>query len=174
MPDSTRTSGPVYAALTNDFDIVGEVGGVPGTRFLIATRKTADGKRRDGAEGGGRVIIEVVSPPEGDESHALDHVASDTTLLSGLRHRRLVPILEGRWIGDDAFAVVREQVDDPSVADLLARGDPFTNVRTAAILREVHGLLQWAREHDVVHRRVTTDRVFLEPTSDRVRVSFGA
>jgi hypothetical protein len=77
-------------------------------------------------------------------------------------------------VGDDAFAVVREQVDDPSVADLLARGDPFTNVRTAAILREVHGLLQWAREHDVVHRRVTTDRVFLEPTSDRVRVEFAA
>jgi hypothetical protein len=171
MPDSTRTSGPVYAALADNFDIVGELGGAPGTRYLIATRKAADGKRRDDA---GRVIIEMVSPPEGDESHALDHVASDTKLLSTLRHRRLVPILEGRWIGDDAFAVVREQVDDPSIADLLARGDPFTNVRTAAILREVHGLLQWAREHDVVHRRVTTDRVFLEPTSDRVRVSFAA
>ena len=172
MPDSTRTSEPDLTALANDFDIVGELGGAPGTRYLIATRKAADGKRRD--DSGSRVIIEIVRPPEGDESHALDHVASDTKLLSTLRHRRLVPILEGRWVGDDAFAVVREQVDDPSVADLLARGDPFTNVRTAAILREVHGLLQWAREHDVVHRRVTTDRVFLEPTSDRVRVSFGA
>ena len=172
MAESTRTSEPVFTALADDFDIVGELGGAPGTRFLIATRKTTDGKRRD--DSGGRVIIEIVRPPEGDEAHALDHVASDTKLLSTLRHRRLVPILEGRWVGDDAFAVVREQVDDPSVADLLARGDPFTNVRTAAILREVHGLLQWAREHDVVHRRVTTDRVFLEPTSDRVRVEFAA
>ena len=171
MADSTRTSEPVLTALTNDFDIVGELGGAPGTRFLIATRKNVDGKRRDDP---GRVIIEIVRPPEGDESHALDHVASDTKLLSSLRHRRLVPILEGRWVGDDAFAVVREQVDDPSVADLLERGDPFTNVRTAAILREVHGLLQWARDHDVVHRRVTPDRVFLEPTSDRVRVEFAA
>ncbi len=172
MAESTRTSEPVSAALADEFDIVGELGGAPGTRFLIATRKRAgDGKRRDDS---GRVIIEIVRSPEGDESHALDHVASDTKLLSTLRHRRLVPILEGRWVGDDAFAVVREQVDDPSVADLLERGDPFTNVRTAAILREVHGLLQWAREHDVVHRRVTTDRLFLEPTSDRVRVSFAA
>ena len=172
MPDSTRTSEPELTALANDFDVVGELGGAtPGTRYLIATRKSAAGDRRAQSA---RVIIEIVRPPEGDESHALDHVASDTKLLSTLRHRRLVPILEGRWLGDDAFAVVREQVDDPSVADLLARGDPFTNVRTAAILREVHGLLQWAREHDVVHRRVTTDRVFLEPTSDRVRVSFGA
>jgi hypothetical protein len=173
MADSTRTSEPVLTALANDFDIVGELGGAPGTQFLIATRKAVDGKRRDDS-GGGRVIIEIVRSPEGDESHALDHVASDAKLLSTLRHRRLVPILEGRWVGDDAFAVVREQVDDPSVDDLIARGDPFTNVRTAAILREVHGLLQWAREHDVVHRRVTTDRVFLEPTSDRVRVSFAA
>lgn len=171
MADSTRTSEPVLTALANDFDIVGELGGAPGTRFLIATRKNVDGKRRDDS---GRVIIEIVRSPEGDESHALDHVASDTKLLSSLRHRRLVPILEGRWVGDDAFAVVREQADDPSVADLLERGDPFTNVRTAAILREVHGLLQWAREHDVVHRRVTPDRVFLEPTSDRVRVEFAA
>ncbi|HEX7980105.1 MAG TPA: hypothetical protein VF461_15960 [Gemmatimonadaceae bacterium] len=172
MAESTRTSEPVLTALANDFDIVGELGGAPGTRFLLATRKPVDGQRRD--DSGNRVIIGIVRSPEGDESHALDHVASDTKLLSTLRHRRLVPILEGRWVGDDAFAVVREQVDDPSVGDLLERGDPFTNVRTAAILREVHGLLQWAREHDVVHRRVTTDRVFLEPTSDRVRVSFAA
>jgi hypothetical protein len=171
MADSTRTSEPVLTALADDFDIVGELGGAPGTRFLIATRKAREGNRRDDP---GRVIIEIVKSPEGDESHALEHVASDTKLLSSLRHRRLVPIIEGRWVGDDAFAVVREQVDDPSVADLLERGDPFTNVRTAAILREVHGLLQWAREHDVVHRRVTTDRVFLEPTSDRVRVEFAA
>jgi len=171
MAESTRTREPELTALANDFDIVGELGGAPGTRFLIATRKPTGGKPRDDS---GRVIIEIVRSPEGDESHALDHVASDTKLLSTLRHRRLVPVLEGRWVGDDAFAVVREQVDDPSVSDLLERGDPFTNVRTAALLREVHGLLQWAREHDVVHRRVTTDRVFLEPTSDRVRVSFAA
>src|SRR3954462_13707921 len=137
MPDSTRTSEPVYTALADEFDIVGELGGAPGTRFLIATRKSVDGKRRDDP---GRVIIEIVRSPEGDESHALDHVASDTKLLSSLRHRRLVPILEGRWVGDDAFAVVREQVDHPSVAAPVARGDPLTNVRTAAILREVHGL----------------------------------
>jgi serine/threonine protein kinase len=119
------------------------------------------------------VLVEVVRPPEGDESHALDHLASDTKLLSGLRHRRLVSIVEGRWLGPDAFAVIREYVDDPSVADLLARGDTFTNTRIAAILREVHGVLQWAREQDVVHRHVTPDRLFLEPTSDRVRVTFG-
>jgi serine/threonine protein kinase len=171
MADSTRTSEPDLSALTGDFDIVGELGGRGRTKYLIATRKTAVGKRREDTD---RVLVEVVRPPEGDESHALDHLASDTKLLSGLRHRRLVSIVEGRWLGADAFAVIREYVDDPSVADLLARGDTFTNTRIAAILREVHGVLQWAREQDVIHRHVTPDRLFLEPTSDRVRVTFGS
>jgi serine/threonine protein kinase len=169
MPDSPRSTDPELTALADDFDIVGEIAG-PSSQFLIATRKAAAGKRRDDSS---RVLIEIVRPPEGDESHALDHLASDTKLLSNLRHRRLVSILEGRWLGDDAFAVVREYVDDPSAADLLARGDAFTNTRAAAILREVHGILRWARDQDVVHRRVTANRLFLEPTTDRVRVSFG-
>jgi serine/threonine protein kinase len=171
MADSTRTTEPDLANLTADFDIVGELGTGPRTQYLIATRKTPPGKRRDDKD---RVLVEVVHPPEGDESHALDHLASDTKLLSGLRHRRLVSIIEGRWLGPDAFAVIREYVDDPTAADLLARGNSFTNTRIAAILREVHGVLQWARAQDVVHRQVTPDRLFLEPTSDRVRVTFGA
>ena len=171
MPDPTRTSEPDLTNLTGDFDIVGELGGRQRSQYLIAMRKTPAGKRREDSD---RVLVEVVRPPEGDESHALDHLASDTKLLSNLRHRRLVSIIEGRWLGPDAFAVIREYVDDPSVADLLARGDSFTNTRIAAILREVHGVLQWAREQSVVHRHVTPDRLFLEPTSDRVRVSFGA
>ena len=171
MADSTRTSDLDLSALTGDFDIVGELGGRGRTQYLIATRKTPAGKRRQDTD---RVLVEIVRSPEGDESHALDHLASDTKLLSGLRHRRMVSIVEGRWLGADTFAVIREYVDDPSVADLLARGDTFTNTRIAAILREVHGVLQWAREQDVVHRHVTPDRLFLEPTSDRVRVTFGA
>jgi len=170
MPDPTQTREPDLTLLAADYDIVGELGGRAGTQYLIATRKGVAGKRRDDT---GRVLIEVVRPPEGDESHALDHLASDTKLLSGLRHRRLVSVLDGRWVGDDAFAVIREYADDPSVADLLARGDSFTNTRIAALLREVHGVLQWARSQDVVHRRVTPDRLFLEPTTDRVRVTFG-
>lgn len=170
MPDSTQTREPDLTPLAADYDIVGELGGRAGKQYLIAMRKGAAGKRRDDTD---RVLIEVVRPPEGDESHALDHLASDTKLLSGLRHRRLVSVLEGRWLGDDAFGVIREYVDDPSVADLLARGDSFTNTRIAALLREVHGVLQWARSQDVVHRNVSPDRLFLEPTSDRVRVTFG-
>ena len=171
MSEPTRTLDSELAALADDFEIIGEVSGGTHSKFLLAIQRAASGKRRGDQR---RVLIEIARPPEGDEAHALEQLASDVNLLSTLRHRRLVPVLEGRWIGDDALAVVREHLDDPTVADLLARGEPFTNTRTAAILREVHGLLQWAREQNVVHRCVATDRVFLEPMSDRVRVAFEA
>ena len=91
-----------------------------------------------------------------------------------MRHRRLVPVIEGRWLGHEAFAIIRERVDDPSIAERIAQGEKFTNTRTAAILREVHGLLDWAREQQIVHRHVTPERIFLEPMNDRVRITFAA
>jgi hypothetical protein len=170
MPDTISPTSPELDNLRDDYDIVGELGGHSTMRAVIARRRAVEGKRRDDD---GRVLIEIVRKPEGDEAHALDHLASDTKILSSIRHRRLVPILEGRWLGDDAFAVIRERIDDPSVAERLGQGEPFTNTRTAAILREVHGLLEWAREQNIVHRSVSPDRIFLEPMSDRVRIAFG-
>jgi Skp family chaperone for outer membrane proteins len=84
----------------------------------------------------------------------------------------LIPVLEGRWIGTDAFAVITQRIGDPSLAQMLEKGERFSNPRAAAILREVNGLLEWAREQKVVHRNVTPDRLYLEPKTDRVRVSF--
>jgi hypothetical protein len=82
-------------------------------------------------------------------------------------------VVEGRWIGDDAFAVVTQRTTDPSLATRIATGERFATTRVAAILREVNGLLEWAREHNITHRTITADRIYLEPKTDRVRASFG-
>lgn len=158
------------SSLAKDYEIVGEVSGSRHARTFMATRKDAGAKRRDDQTG---VLISVVTPPAGDEGNALSHLAADTRLLASSTHRRLIPVVEGRWIGDDAFAVVTQRIGDPSVAQKIATGERFTTTRVAAILREVNGLLEWAREHNVVHRGITADRIFLEPKTDRVRVSFG-
>lgn len=158
------------SALADDYEILGELDS-PGTaRSYIARRKGDSSKRRDDQRD---VLIEVVSTPAGDEANALSHLAADTQLLARLPHRRLIPIIEGRWLGADAFAVVRQRIADPSLAQRLATGEEFTNPRIAAILREVNGLLEWARGEKVVHRNVTADRLFIEPNTDRVRVAFG-
>ena len=165
-----KPSSPDLSTLANDYDIVGEVGGSKDARSFMATRKAASGtKRRDDTTG---VVITVVTPPEGDEGNALSHLAADTKMLAGTVHRRLLPVIEGRWVGDDAFAVVTQRTSDPSLAQRLATVEKFTTTRVAAILREVNGLLEWAREHNIVHRGVTLERLFLEPKTDRVRVSF--
>ncbi|HEY2064758.1 MAG TPA: hypothetical protein VGG84_02290 [Gemmatimonadaceae bacterium] len=167
---SQTTQSPDLSPLAADYEIVGELDVPNGPRSYIGRRKAGAGKRREDQTG---VLISIVTPPEGDEANALTLLAADTQVLSRLSHRRLIPVLEGRWIGDDVYAVVTQRVTDPSLAQRLAGGETFTNPRIAAILREVNGLLDWARGQKIVHRNVTPERVFLEPKTDRVRVSFG-
>ena len=164
------TKQPIdLSALETDYDVVGELGATGSGRAYFGTRKDAAAKRRDDNTG---VQIEVFPVPEGDEGNALSHLASDAKTLSGLTHRRLIPVIESRWVGKEVLAVVTQRTTDPTLAQLLRNGETFSNPRTAAILREVNGLLEWAREHNIVHRDVTPDRIYLEPRTDRVRVSF--
>jgi hypothetical protein len=157
------------SALEADYDIIGELNAPGAAHTYIASRRQQDAKRRaDDA----RVLISVVSTPAGDEGNALSHLAADTQLLARLRHRRLVPVVEGRWLGKDAFAVVTQRTNDSSLAEKLVTGEAFSTPRIAAILREVNGLIEWAREQKVVHRHVDAEHVYLEPRTDRVRVSF--
>lgn len=160
---------PDLSSLESDYELVGEITGSGDARSYMATRKGEETKRSGDQTG---VVITVVTTPDGDEANALTHLAADTQLLARMSHRRLVPVVEGRWIGDDAYAVVTQRVTDPSLAQRLATSETFSNPRIAAILRDVNGLLEWAREQKVVHRNITADRVFLEPKTDRVRVSF--
>ena len=155
--------------LAADYDIVGELDVAAGERSYIATRKGDGTKRRDDQTG---ALISIVRTPSGDEANALSHLAADTALLARSSHRRLIPVIEGRWLGDDAFAVVTQRTTDSSLAQRLASGETFTNPRIAAILRELNGLLEWAREQKIVHRGIPATRVFLEPKTDRVRVAF--
>lgn len=161
---------PDLSSLAADYDIVGEVGGARDARVYMANRKDPAGKRRDDQTA---VLISVVASPEGDEGNALSHLAADTKLLAGATHRRLMPVVEGRWLGNDAFAVITQRTSDPSLTQLLATREKFSTTRVAAIVREINGLLEWARSHNVTHRGINPDRIFLEPKTDRVRVSFG-
>lgn len=160
---------PDLSALSSDYDIVGQLDDAPDYRTYIGTRKSADTKRRDDQTG---VFITVVTTPEGDEGNAVTHLAADVKQLAVNPHRRLLPILEGRWLGDDAFAVVTQRTTDPTLAQRLATGETFSNPRIAAILRELNGLLEWARGRDIVHRGLPASHIYLEPKTDRVRVSF--
>jgi hypothetical protein len=158
------------SAFADDYLIVGERDSPDASRVFVANRKADETTRRRGDSTG--VVITVVSTPPGDEANALTQYAADAGTLARLTHRRLVPVIESRWIGDDRFAIVTERINDPTLAQKLVTGEEFQSTRIAAILREVNGLLEWAREQKIVHRRVTPDNIYLEPKTDRVRIAF--
>ena len=150
-------------ALSESYHIVGELAGYDDARVLMAKRKS------DGLE----VVVVVGHQPEGDQGNALSHLAADVNLLASSQHRGVVPVLEGLWLGTDAFAMVVRRAGAPSLHELLSRRDEdFGFARIAMILREVNGALEWAREQKVVHRAITPETLFVEPGSDRVSVVF--
>ena len=155
------------------YEVIGELSGRADARTFMGKRRAdgADpGKRRaDGSD----VLIVVAQTPPGDEGNALSHLAADANLLASSGHRNLLSIVEGRWLGTDAFATVIQRPGVPSLVELLSRRDEeFGFPRIANILREANGVLEWARSQKVVHRSITPETLFVEPGSDRVFVSF--
>src|SRR5687767_4949380 len=113
--------------LAEAYEVIGEMSGREDARTFMGKRLA------DGAD----VLIAVAQTPAGDEGNALSHLAADANLLSGRVHRNLLPIVEGRWLGTDAFAIVSERVNARSLGELLARREEdFDFPRIAMILQE--------------------------------------
>src|SRR5688572_14951107 len=149
--------------LNEDYEIIGELSARDDARTLIARRKDT----------GADVLITVMETPSGDEGNALSHLAADAKRLTELRHRNVLPILDGRWVGTDGFATVTERVRFPTLAEVLVRRDEgFACPRVALVLQEINAALEWARAEKIVHRALTPDTIYLEPGSDRVLLTF--
>jgi hypothetical protein len=161
----SRQESLTLEQLSESYQVIGELGGRRDARVFMG-RRIADGLD---------VLIIVARAPEGDEGNALNHLAADSNLLvsAGRAHRNLLHMVEGRWVGTDAFALVTERVSAPTLDELLSRRDEeFGFARIAAILQEANMVLEWARSQKVVHRSITPETLYLEPGSDRVYVSF--
>ena len=159
----TTQALPDLDQLTTTYDVVGELAGRDDARMYLARR------REDGLD----VLIVVAGGMDGDEGNALSHLAADANLLAAHRHRSLLPVVEGRWVGQDNFAVVLKRTNAPTLAELLNRRDEeFDYPRVAAILRDVNGVLEWARANKVVHRAVRPESLYIEPGTDHVLVAF--
>jgi hypothetical protein len=126
--------------------------------------RTYNARRRDD---GATVEIMVVQVAADDPNRSLAHFASDVNLLINEHHPHLVPVLEGRWLGANAFAIVRPRVDGVTLAERLSHGESLEKPRIAEILHDVNGVLQWARAVGVVHRAVYPTTVWFERGADR-------
>ena len=161
MPDESEFA-PDLSKLDNRYQILGELRRAENGRIFLA-RHT--GLNRD-------VTIDVVRVPRGDDE-ALRFLASDAELLSSRRHAHVIPVIEGRWLGDDAFAMVRPRVRGSTLTQLISALGTVPTQRMSGILHQVHNALEWARTNDIVNRSVTPDDIVLQQGSGRVLVAFG-
>jgi len=160
---SEQQSAPDLRPLDEHYQIVGELRGAPPTRYFIARRKD------DGSD----VMIAVVDAAAAGENNALAHFASDAQLLSSETHPSIARVIEGRWLGKDAFAVVTERIRGSTLHELLSADGPFPNPRIATVLQEVAAAIAWARERGVVHRGVTPESLYFDQETKRVRFPLG-
>ena len=158
---SSTPEKPDLTPLNDKYDIVGELAGRDHIRSYVGTRK----------EGGNDVQITVMrAAADVAEGKAIAQFAADANLLASLSHPNVPQVIEGRWIGDDAFALVSDRVHGTTLAELMA-GDRMPNPRIADILGDVDGVLEWARGERIVHRGVTPDGILIERRTGKVYVS---
>lgn len=149
--------------LAEQYEVIGELAGRGDARTFMGRR------RSDGVD----VHIAVTRAPQGDEGNALSHLAADAQLLAATAHPNVLAVVDGQWVGTDAFALITERPDAPALDELLAkREEEFPFPRIAAILQSVNRVLEWARAQKVVHRGVSLDTLYIQPGSDRVLVAF--
>ncbi|HTI64649.1 MAG TPA: hypothetical protein VL524_14070 [Gemmatimonadaceae bacterium] len=148
------------AALSDTYQVIGEL---RGGRLYFA-------RRRDNRT---EVVVRVVRSSETGANNALAHLASDVQLLRTLTHPHMPRLLDGRWLGTDAFALVSERIYGTTIQEILDRGERFTNPRIASLLEDVYAVVGWARAHGVVHRGVTPDSIIIERDTNRLFVSLG-
>ena len=161
MPDESEFA-PDLSKLDNRYQILSELRRAENGRTFLA-RHT--GLNRD-------VTIDVVRVASGDDE-ALRFLASDAELLSSRRHAHVIPVIEGRWLGDDAFAIVRPRVRGSTLTQLISALGTVPTQRMSGILEQVHNALEWARTNDIVNRSVAPDDIVLQQGSGRVLVAFG-
>lgn len=157
---SERADTPDLSALDGQYELLGELRGGTEARTYLGKR------RRDGLA----VMITVVRPPNGGENNALSHFASDAQMLARITHPRVPQVLDGRWLGNDAYAVISERVPGTTLAELLSTGARMSNPNISTVLQDVDSVLEWARNQGVVHRGVTEDALWFEQGTDRTIV----
>lgn len=118
------------------------------------------------------VTITLIRPTDGDE-HTLNHFATDARSLSGLRHRSVVPVVEGRWLADGTFAVVRARVRGSTLEETIDSAGALPASQVATTLDQVRAAIDWARDNGIVHRHVSPESIIFQQGSGRALLELG-
>jgi uncharacterized protein YecT (DUF1311 family) len=118
------------------------------------------------------VTITVMCAVTADDKRVLARYEADVERLKTLRHPNVIPVIEGRRLGEDQFAVVRARVRGSSLDQLVSAVGPIPQQRVAGILEQVNAALEWARTNGLADRHVAQDSMIFQQGSGRVLLSF--
>lgn len=150
----------LLSKLDNDYQILTELHRSGNSRTYLARHLTLN---RD-------VTISVIGAT-GDAAY-LRAFAADVERLTDHRHPNIVPVIEGRWLDDRTYAVVRARVRGSTLDQLNSAVGAMPRARIDAAMREVASALAWARSAGVSHRAVSPDSLVFQQGSGKTLVSF--
>ncbi|HXT16421.1 MAG TPA: lysozyme inhibitor LprI family protein [Gemmatimonadaceae bacterium] len=156
MPTDFSDSPVDFSKLDGDYQILTELHRDGETPTYLARHI---GLNRD-------VTISVVRAA-GDRSY-LEAFAADAKILAERRNPAIVPVIEGRWLDEHTFAIVRARVRGSTLDQLLSAIGSMPEPRVSSTLRQVAAALGWARVNGVKHRRVSPQSIVFQQGSGRV------
>jgi uncharacterized protein YecT (DUF1311 family) len=151
---------PDLSSLENDYQILTELHHSADSRTYLARHL---GLNRD-------VTITIVHATDAADQQMLTQLADDTRILAKSRHPNIIPVIEGRLVSPDTFAIIRARVRGSTLNQLVSAVGPLPLARPA--LENIYAALEWARTNGVFHRQVTPDDVVFQQGSGRVLLSF--
>jgi uncharacterized protein YecT (DUF1311 family) len=148
------------AGLNNDYQILTELYRSGETRTFLARHLTLN-----------RDVTVTVARASGDRSF-LEAFANDAEVLKNERNPNIVPVLEGRWLDTNTFAVIRARVRGSTLDQLVSAVGAMPAPKISAALREITTALLFARTAGVTNRFVSPDSLVFQQGTGRPLISF--
>lgn len=116
------------------------------------------------------VTITVAHAPR--DKAFLNAYAADAGVLQTKRHPNIVPVLEGTWLDDATFAVVRARVRGSTLDQTVNAGGAMPEATIAVALDELTNALIWARDNGITSRCIEPETFVFQQGTGRVLIGF--
>jgi uncharacterized protein YecT (DUF1311 family) len=107
-----------------------------------------------------------------DASPFVNAFASDAEILKTKRHPNVIPVLDGIWLDDRTFALVRARVRGSTLDQTVSAVGTMPQPRIAAALEELTNALIWARDAGVTNRCIEPETFIFQQNTGRVLIGF--
>src|SRR5690349_4086248 len=112
---------PDLSSLERDYQILTELHRSADSQTYLARHL---GMNRD-------VTVTIVHASDVADHQMLTQLAGDTRILAKSRHPNIIPVIEGRRISPDTFAIVRARVRGSTLSQLVGAVGPLPLARSA-------------------------------------------